>query len=129
MIRFRIDRRSGVAPYQQLIHQVKQAIRLGRLVPGDRLPTAKEVVADTAINPNTVFKAYRALESDGLVEGRAGVGTFVRKSLGDATVNSPLRSDLDQWVRRAQADGMTYDDIEALMKDALDSLARKETDT
>ena len=77
VIEFRIDRRSGVATYQQLVDQVEHALRLGLLQPGDRLPTAKEVVAATAINPNTVLKAYRELERNGLVEAKRGLGTFV----------------------------------------------------
>ncbi|HIW61981.1 MAG TPA: GntR family transcriptional regulator [Candidatus Stackebrandtia excrementipullorum] len=129
MIRFRIERRAGAPPYRQLIQQVKQAVRLGRLEPGDRLPTAREVVADTAINPNTVFKAYRALEAEGLVEARAGVGTFVRKTLGAVAVDTPLRSELADWLRRARAEGLTFEDVEALMKDTLDSQFGRETDT
>ncbi|GLW13082.1 hypothetical protein Misp01_82100 [Microtetraspora sp. NBRC 13810] len=61
MIKLRLDPSSGVATYLQLVHQVKQALRLGVLMPGDRLPTIKEVVNDLAINPNTVAKAYREL--------------------------------------------------------------------
>ena len=59
VIEFHLDARSGVAPYLQLIHQVRQALRLGLLREGDQLPTVKEVVARLAINPNTVLKAYR----------------------------------------------------------------------
>ncbi len=59
MFEFYLDRRSGVAPYLQLVHQVEQALRLGLLQPGDQLPTMREVVGKLAINPNTVFKAYR----------------------------------------------------------------------
>jgi len=62
----------------QVVHQVKHALRLGMLEPGDQLPTVKEVVGQLAINANTVLKAYRDLEREGLVEGRIGVGTFVR---------------------------------------------------
>ena len=74
MIEFRIDARSGVAPYRQIVHQVRQALRLGLLHEGDRLPTVKDVVGRIAINPNTVSKAYRELEHEGLVEGRPGSG-------------------------------------------------------
>ena len=86
MIDFRLDRGSGVATYLQLVHQVKHALRLGVLRPGDRLPTAKEVVDKLAINPNTVLKAYRELEREGLVAGRPGLGTFVQRTLGGASV-------------------------------------------
>ena len=82
MIAYRLDTRSGLAPYLQLVQQTKDALRLGVLHPGDQLPTVKEVVASIAINPNTVLKAYRELEREGLVEGRPGVGTFGSGSSG-----------------------------------------------
>ncbi len=82
MIGFRLDARSGVPTYLQLVNQVKHALRLGLLEPGDRLPTAAEVVAALAINPNTVLKAYRELEREGLVAARPGTGTFVQRTLG-----------------------------------------------
>ena len=82
MIEFHLDGRSGVAPYMQLIHQVRQALRLGLLREGDRLPKVKDVAAGLAINPNTVLKAYRELEYEGLVAARPGIGTFVTGTLG-----------------------------------------------
>src|SRR5205085_150812 len=81
MIRFRLDPNSGVATYLQVVHQVRHAVRLGILRPGDQLPTVKEVVGSLAINPNTVLKAYRQLEQDGLVQGRPGLGTFIRDNV------------------------------------------------
>ena len=72
MIAFRLDARSGVPTYLQLVQQVKQAVRLGILHSGDQLPTVKEVVAMLAINPNTVLKAYREL--DQRESRRAGAG-------------------------------------------------------
>src|SRR5258708_19458349 len=77
LIEFHLDGRSGVSPYLQLIQQVRQALRLGMLTEGDQLPTVKDVVGRLAINPNTVLKAYRELEYEGLVAARPGVGTFV----------------------------------------------------
>ncbi|MGA8117351.1 MAG: GntR family transcriptional regulator [Actinocatenispora sp.] len=123
MIEFRIDRRSGVATYLQLVHQTKNALRLGMLVPGDRLPTAKEVVAATAINPNTVLKAYRELEREGLVAARPGVGTFVTRSLASpgAAEDSPLRASLTGWMTEAQAAGLAREDVEALFRAALEA--------
>ncbi len=83
MISFRLDGRSVVPPYLQIVQQVRQSLRMGVLDVGDKLPTVREVVAATAINPNTVLKAYRDLEREGLVEPRAGHGTFVvRRPLG-----------------------------------------------
>lgn len=112
----------------QLVQQVKHAMRAGRLGPGDKLPTAKEVVADTAINPNTVFKAYRVLEGEGLVEGRPGVGTFVRESLAhpETPGTSRLRDELAQWTDRARAAGLSRDDIEAVIGTVLDDSYSKE---
>jgi len=78
VIRFRVDGRSGVPPYQQIVQQVRQALRMGVLSVGDQLPSVREVVAVTAVNPNTVLKAYRDLEREGLVEARSGQGTFAR---------------------------------------------------
>lgn len=123
-IEFRIDRRSGVATYLQIVQQTKQALRLGVLEPGDRLPTAREVVEATAINPNTVLKAYRELEREGLVEARRGLGTFVRRTLGGAAhegVDTPLRAELADWVGRARAAGLERDDMSALFTALLDS--------
>ncbi|MDI5967323.1 GntR family transcriptional regulator [Streptomyces sp. SL13] len=122
MIAFRIERSSGVATYLQLVHQVKQALLLGVLEPGDRLPTAKDVVAATAINPNTVLKAYRELEREGLVEPRPGLGTFVRRSLAREQLapDSPLRAELTTWFTRARAAGLDRDDVVALSTALLD---------
>ncbi|HET9140035.1 GntR family transcriptional regulator [Actinophytocola sp.] len=115
MIEFRLDRGSGVATYVQLVHQVKQALRLGALLPGDRLPTAKDVVAKLAINPNTVLKAYRELEREGLVSAKPGLGTFVRRSLGAPLADQTrLRRSLTNWVREARAAGLDQEDLEAL---------------
>jgi GntR family transcriptional regulator len=117
LIEFYLDRGSGVSTYLQLVHQVKQALRLGALRPGDQLPTAREVVESLAINPNTVLKAYRELEREGLVEGRPGQGTFVRRGVGGAGLaeHTRLRRDLEQWVRQARAAGLDRDDVHALV--------------
>ncbi len=119
MVEYRIDRRSGVATYLQIVQQTKQALRMGLLEPGDRLPTAREVVEATAINPNTVLKAYRELEREGLVEARRGLGTFVRTTLGTAPADSPLRGELADWARRARAAGLEKDDVAALFTSVL----------
>ncbi|MGW3078248.1 GntR family transcriptional regulator [Kitasatospora sp. NPDC001132] len=122
MIEYRIERRSGVSTYQQIVQQTKQALRLGLLQPGDKLPTAREVVEATAINPNTVLKAYRELEREGLVEPRPGLGTFVRRSLArpGAAADGPLRADLVGWVDQARAAGLEREDIAALMASVLE---------
>nr|CEL23040.1 Transcriptional regulator, GntR family [Kibdelosporangium sp. MJ126-NF4]CTQ90179.1 Transcriptional regulator, GntR family [Kibdelosporangium sp. MJ126-NF4] len=97
--------------------QVKEALRLGWLIEGDRLPAVREVVATCGINANTVLKAYRALESEGLVEGRHGTGTFVRATLQAVRpqVMERLREELAKWVGQARADGMAEEDMRALL--------------
>ncbi|MFE5561972.1 GntR family transcriptional regulator [Streptomyces sp. NPDC056544] len=120
MLEYRIDRRSGIATYVQIVQQTKQALRLGLLEPGDKLPTAREVVEATAINPNTVLKAYRELEREGLVEAKRGLGTFIRKSLGSAPAESPLRGELADWARRARDAGLERDDVAALFTSVLE---------
>ena len=115
MIAFRLETRSGLAPYLQLVHQTKDAMRLGLLQPGDQLPTVKEVVTSIAINPNTVLKAYRELEREGLVEGRPGVGTFVLRTLGGPNSNHPrLRRRLERWITGAREAGLDEESISAL---------------
>ncbi|MCY0943837.1 MULTISPECIES: GntR family transcriptional regulator [Streptomyces] len=120
MLEFRIDRRSGIATYLQIVQQTKQALRLGLLEPGDKLPTAREVVEATAINPNTVLKAYRELEREGLVEAKRGLGTFIRRSLGGSPADSPLRDELADWALRARTAGMERDDVAALFTSVLE---------
>lgn len=122
VIEYRIDRRSGVAAYVQIVRQTREALLLGTLRAGDRLPTAREVVEATAINPNTVLKAYRELERDGLVEAKRGVGTFVRPDAVAAgpAANSPLRAELDDWAARAVAAGLAREESDALVRAALD---------
>ena len=121
VIEFYLDRTSGVATYLQLVHQVKQALRLGLLRPGDQLPTAREVVAQLGINPNTVLKAYRELERDGLVAPRPGQGTFVRQSLASPSLagTDRLQRALAGWVREARTAGLTGEDMAALFDRAL----------
>ncbi|MGW1225524.1 GntR family transcriptional regulator [Streptomyces sp. NPDC002530] len=119
---FRIDRRSGVPSYVQIVQQVQQGLRLGLLVEGDRLPTARAVVEATALNPNTVLKAYRELESQGLVQTRRRHGTFVTGSLGATSAESPWRAELAGVAGRARDAGLERDDLAALFGDVLDDL-------
>ena len=116
MIDFHLDARSGLSPYLQLVQQVRQALRLGLLRECDQLPTVKDVVANIAINPNTVLKAYRELERDGLVAARQGVGTFVTRTLTDSSLaaHEPLRRDLARWLAKARRAGLDDESIQAL---------------
>jgi GntR family transcriptional regulator len=119
VIEFRIESGSGVSPYMQLVQQVRQALRLGLLREGDQLPTVKEVVARLGINPNTVLKAYRELEHDGLAEGRPGLGTFVTRSLAGKSLGAhkALRSELTRWIAKAKVAGLDDESIAALFAD------------
>jgi GntR family transcriptional regulator len=126
MIDFHLDQRTGVPPYLQVVQQVHHALRLSVLRPGDQLPTVKEVVAKLAINPNTVLKAYRELEHEGLVEGRPGLGTFIiAKPNGPAPSDlTLLQEELARWLRQAYAAGLNEEDIAALLAEALRPVAR-----
>ncbi len=121
MIAFHLDTRSGVAPYQQIVQQVRHALRLGLLQVGDQLPTVKEVVAALAINPNTVLKAYKELEHLGLVAARPGIGIFVTQTLtgGSLAAHGPLRQDLRRWLSEARRAGLDEESIEALFRDVV----------
>ena len=119
---FRLDPRSGVPTYRQLVQQVENAIRLGYLRRGDQIPRIKDVVASLSINPNTVVKAYRDLEQKGLIGARPGLGTFVEAEPG--TVGLPelttlRRSLVTGWLREAAASGLDEDGIVALFTSAL----------
>ena len=128
MIRFRVDGRSAVPPYQQIVQQVRQALRMGVLEVGDKLPTVREVVAATAVNPNTVLKAYRDLERDGLVQARAGHGTFVlgRPPGPPPGTHSRLGRSLAQWVREAREAGLDDESIESLLRVTLQAAPQEE---
>jgi len=125
VINFHLDPRSGLPPYLQVVQQVKQALRLGVLAVGDQLPTVKEVVATLAINPNTVLKAYRELEHEGLIDSRPGQGTFVLRTLAGASLKShaALRRSLLVWLRQARQEGMDDDSMVALFTAALRDLS------
>jgi GntR family transcriptional regulator len=123
-----MDGRSVVPPYLQIVQQVKQALRMGVLDVGDKLPTVREVVAATAINPNTVLKAYRDLERDGLVEARAGHGTFVRhRPPGPSPgTHSRLGRSLIRWVAEAREAGLDDEAMESLLQVALRAKTEEE---
>jgi GntR family transcriptional regulator len=120
-IEFRLDAATGVPTYLQLVHQVEHALRLGYLKPGDQLPKVRDVVASLAINPNTVLKAYRELESKGLTAGRPGQGTFIEASLSQVTLPelTALRHSLSSWMTAADRAGLDEDGMVALFASAL----------
>ena len=120
-IDFRLDPGSGVPTYLQLVHQVEHALRLGYLQPGDQLPKVRDVVGSLAINPNTVLKAYRELETKGLTVGRPGQGTFVQATLSQVALPelTALRRSLSGWLTAADGAGLDEDGIVALFTSAL----------
>jgi GntR family transcriptional regulator len=117
MFRFRLDGSSGVPPYLQLVHQVRQSLLLGYLREGDRLPTVKDVAADLVINPNTVVKAYRQLEHEGLAGGRPGQGTFITATSSPVPpqAQQAMRASLEEWLRDAEAAGLDDEAVTALI--------------
>jgi GntR family transcriptional regulator len=116
-IEFRLDSVSGVPTYLQLVHQVEHALRLGYLKPGDQLPKVRDVVASLAINPNTVSKAYRELETKGLIVGRPGQGTFILATLSQVALPelTGLRRSLRGWLAQADTSGLDESGIAALV--------------
>jgi GntR family transcriptional regulator len=126
-LQFRLDRKSGVPAYRQVVDQVRQALRLGILRPGDQLPTVREVVKQIAINPNTVHRAYRDLEAQGLTEGRPGSGTYIRRSLSKVPQEQPqLQRQLERWMRAARAAGLGDEAIAALVAEAAETSKKEE---
>ncbi|GAA0965503.1 GntR family transcriptional regulator [Acrocarpospora macrocephala] len=128
MIEFYLDAKSGLSPYQQLVQQVRHALRLGLLREGDQLPTVKEAVAQLAINANTVLRAYRELEHEGLVAARPGVGTFVTATLTNTSLaaHGPLRLELERWLAKARRAGLDDESIEALFKTTFRTIAQED---
>ena len=127
MFRFRLDGSSGVPPYLQLVHQVRQSLLLGYLQEGDRLPTVKDVAADLAINPNTVVKAYRQLEHERLAGGWPGQGTFITATSSPAlpAEQQVLRASLEEWLRAAEDAGLDDEAVTALIAVARHDLKKE----
>lgn len=109
-----IDNQSGVPFYRQIIEQVKYAISRGELSPGDRLPTVRQLAVDLSINPNTVVRAYRQLEIEGVLETQQGSGTFVGTKVPEIDQLEQQRM-LDQiltdMIARASSYGFTPTDL------------------
>ena len=113
-ISFRLDIKSGVPFYRQIIDRVKSAIATGELSPGNRLPTVRQLAVDLSINPNTVSRAYTELELTGLVETQMGSGTFIshKEVNRDEIENRRILDQICQeFLSRASSHGFTLDDI------------------
>src|SRR5262245_47340067 len=113
---FRNNPTTGVPVYLQLIEQVKHGVDVGILRPGDQLPPIRRVAEDLVINPNTVAKAYRELEHDGVIELRQGAGAFVAEngSVARVTQVKAARPVLQAALDRLVASGLTLDEIRRL---------------
>ncbi len=119
-----VDARSGVPIYQQIVEQVKRSAALGVLQAGEQLPTVKQLALDLTVNPNTVARAYRDLERDGVIETSPGRGSFVR---GDGTSASTrlaardvVRRTIEGSVREAKAMGLSRSDLRGVIDATLD---------
>jgi len=109
-----LDIKSGVPFYRQIIDQVKAAIATGRIAPGDRLPTVRQLAVELSINPNTVSRAYTELELTGLVETQMGSGTFVgqRKiEVADAERQRQLDQVCQELLARASSLNFTLEEV------------------
>ena len=127
---FRVDAGSDVPIYRQLVQQVRRDVMLGRLRPGDQLPSVKEVVDALSVNPNTVVKAFGELEHQGMVVRRQGVGTFVSATppMASLAVAPRLLASLARWLDRARQEGLSAEQIRMLLEVALDEPAVGEAD-
>ena len=109
----KVDARSGVPIYVQIVDQVRHAVEVGSLEPGDKLPTVRALAKEQTVAPNTIVKAYNELQRSGLIESRPGVGTVVASG-GDVAREQrveALRERLVVLVRDAVGLGLTEDDL------------------
>ncbi len=114
LFRFRLDFKSGVPVYRQIIDQVRGGMASGTLAVGDQLPTVRQLAVDLSINPNTVVRAYRELELGGLLETHQGTGTFIsRQKLrgGEEERARQLAQIVADCAARAGAAGFTVEDL------------------
>jgi len=122
----RLDLRSGVPVYRQLIDQVQGGIASGALSAGDQLPTVRQLAVDLAINPNTVLRAYRELELGGLLETQQGTGTFItERKPRQATVERErqLNQLVGELLARAGASGFTADELLKVLRELVQEQA------
>ncbi len=113
---FRLDPKSGVPFYRQIIEQIKFGIARGVLAPSDQLPTVRQLAVDLSVNPNTVVRAYRELEIEGVLETHQGSGTFIgdRKPAMDPLERQRVLDQiLTELLARAASYGFTLDDVVA----------------
>jgi GntR family transcriptional regulator len=116
---FTVDPRSGVPLYLQLTEQIKRAIALGTLVPGEQLPTVKALALELTVNPNTVARVYRELEREGVIDTSPGRGSFVGAGKAGAearrAVADVARAAFEGAVREAKSLGLSREETHELM--------------
>jgi GntR family transcriptional regulator len=113
-LEFRIDSKSGVPFYRQIIEQVKYAISRGELQAGSQLPTVRQLAVDLSINPNTVIRAYKEMEIEGLLETHQGSGTFVRNhkfEIDELERQRMLDQIITEILARASSYGLSFDEV------------------
>jgi GntR family transcriptional regulator len=118
-----VDPRSGVPIYLQITEQIKRSVALGILQVGEQLPTVKQLALDLTVNPNTVARAYRDLERDGVIETAPGRGSFVRANgvAEGPKVAAEIGGDaLDVALREAKSVGLTPVQVRELFDAALE---------
>ncbi len=119
---------SGVPIYVQLMEQLKHSIETGALRPGEQLPGIRPLAEELVINPNTVAKAYRELEHEGVIELRHGAGAFVSENARAKKLRDKLRGGqaiVAAAVERLRARGVTDEEIRRLFEAELAELSRK----
>ncbi|MHC4555937.1 MAG: GntR family transcriptional regulator [Planctomycetota bacterium] len=114
MVEFKLDLKSGVPFHRQIVDQIRYGIASDRLMPGEQLPTVRELAVHLQVNPNTVRKAYSELEILGILNTQQGTGTFVshqQVEIGEAEKERMLRQICDELVARGNQYGFTLKEI------------------
>jgi GntR family transcriptional regulator len=117
---FRLNPSSGTPLYLQLMEQVKHAVETGALREGDQLPTIRKLAEDLVMNPNTVVRAYRELEHEGVLELKHGSGAFIKESAGmRARLIHKAQSAMQSTVERLLLSGLTEDELRRVFENEL----------
>jgi GntR family transcriptional regulator len=117
---FRLNQSSGIPLYLQLIEQVKHAVETGALREGDQLPTIRKLAEDLVMNPNTVVRAYRELEHEGVIELKHGSGAFIKESAGGrARVMRKAQAVVQPAIERLASMGLTEDELRRVFENEL----------
>ncbi len=117
--------------YQQIVDQISQAVAIGELSPGDKIPSVRRLASDITVNPNTVARAYTILEQKGIISTRKGSGTYISGlsiENSDITEVNHLSERLETWIQQAKTTGLSNDQIETLFKAKLQRSKRNKGD-